>query len=82
MIKGGAEGVYMAALPQRGLGLALKVLDGGSQASSIALEAMLAELGVLDGVLGVKPTPIYNKAGDRSGQIQVVVSAPAQHHLG
>ena len=43
----GAEGVYMAAVPQRGIGIALKARDGARRAADIAMEAVLEHLGVL-----------------------------------
>ena len=42
--KTGAEGVYCAALPKAGLGIALKIDDGASRASEIALASVLASL--------------------------------------
>jgi L-asparaginase II len=47
VVKGGAEGVYGAALPKLGLGLALKVEDGAGRAAPVALLALLEGLGVL-----------------------------------
>ena len=41
-VKTGAEGVYCAALPDAGLGIALKVNDGATRASEAALAAVLA----------------------------------------
>ena len=49
VVKTGAEGVYTAAWPERGLGLALKVVDGATRASSVALMALLESLGAVDG---------------------------------
>ncbi len=43
--KTGAEGVYAAALPERGLGVALKVEDGAGRAAEVAIIATLAGLG-------------------------------------
>jgi L-asparaginase II len=48
LVKTGAEGVYAAALPSRGLGIALKVEDGAGRAASVALLALLDALGTLD----------------------------------
>ena len=42
----GAEGVYSAALPTLGLGLALKVHDGDMRAAELALVAVLEEIAV------------------------------------
>ncbi|MCB6179820.1 asparaginase [Rhodobacter sp. Har01] len=47
-IKTGAEAVFVAILPDRGLGVALKVVDGNSRASEAAIAALLVRLGVLD----------------------------------
>ena len=47
-IKGGAEGVYVAIIPETRQGVALKITDGASRASECALAAILAKLGVLD----------------------------------
>jgi len=47
-IKTGAEAVFAAILPAKGLGVAVKILDGGTRASEAAIVALLARLGVLD----------------------------------
>ncbi|MBT8402485.1 MAG: asparaginase [Gemmatimonadetes bacterium] len=45
VVKVGAEGVYAVAVPERGLGLALKVEDGAWRAADAALVAALDRLG-------------------------------------
>jgi L-asparaginase II len=47
-VKTGAEGVYVAILPDLGLGVALKVADGATRASEAVIAALLVRLGVLD----------------------------------
>ncbi len=47
-LKTGAEGVYVAIWPGRGLGLALKIADGATRAAEAAVVALLAHLGALD----------------------------------
>ena len=47
-LKGGAEGVYVAILPEKGLGVALKIRDGASRGSECAIAAILVSLGALD----------------------------------
>ncbi len=42
-IKTGAEGVYIAILPEQGLGIALKAEDGATRASEAAITALLAK---------------------------------------
>ncbi len=46
--KVGADGVYAAALPELGLGVALKIDDGNTAASEVALGALLQRFRVLD----------------------------------
>ncbi len=48
VIKTGAEGVFAAILPERGIGVALKIEDGATRASECAMAAMLVRLGVAD----------------------------------
>jgi L-asparaginase II len=43
-VKGGAEGVHCAALPELGLGIALKIDDGAKRGTELALAATLATL--------------------------------------
>ncbi|MEZ5935946.1 MAG: asparaginase [Alphaproteobacteria bacterium] len=82
LVKTGAEGVYAAALPERGLGLALKVEDGASRASSVALIALLDRLGALDDSARQHLHPIArpllkNHAGTTVGHIQAGAACTA-----
>lgn len=45
VVKTGAEGVFTAILPNRGLGVALKITDGATRASEAAMAALLVRLG-------------------------------------
>lgn len=47
LAKTGAEGIVIASLPERGLGIALKIIDGSARARSVALLAILGHLGAL-----------------------------------
>jgi L-asparaginase II len=47
-LKGGAEAVHIAIIPEKKLGVALKVTDGGARGSDSAIAAILVRLGVLD----------------------------------
>ncbi len=47
-VKGGAEAVHIAIIPELKLGVALKIVDGGYRASDAVLAALLVRLGVLD----------------------------------
>jgi L-asparaginase II len=43
-VKTGAEGVFCGALPEEGLGIALKCEDGATRAAEVMMAAMLARL--------------------------------------
>lgn len=47
-IKGGADGFYVAILPEMGLGVALKITDGSERAKEAAIAQILIRLGVLE----------------------------------
>lgn len=47
-VKTGAEAVFVGIAPERGLGFALKVVDGGTRGSEAAVTALLVHLGLLD----------------------------------
>ena len=47
-VKTGAEAVYIAIIPEKKLGVAVKIEDGGTRASEAAITALLVHLGVLD----------------------------------
>lgn len=47
LAKTGAEGIVTAALPDQGLGIALKIADGSERARSVALLAILDHLNIL-----------------------------------
>ena len=47
-LKMGNDGVYLAILPDIGLGIAVKIMDGALRASQCVIAALLAQLGVLD----------------------------------
>lgn len=81
LVKTGAEGVYAAALPDRGLGVALKVDDGAGRAAEVAIAHVLERLGVIDAsdraALGdALSPPVLNVAGRRVGEIRVVADTP------
>ncbi len=47
-LKVGAEGVYAAALPRHGYGVALKIEDGAIRAAELAMASLLRSLGCFD----------------------------------
>lgn len=48
VVKTGAEGVYVAILREKQLGIALKIEDGATRASEAAIAAMLVRTGMLE----------------------------------
>ncbi len=48
VVKTGAEGVYAGVLPKLGLGLVIKIDDGASRGSEVALGGLLLKLGAID----------------------------------
>ncbi len=75
-IKGGAEGVYVAIIPERRTGIALKITDGASRASEAVMAALLIRLGALDPAHPAAATrvnaPQTNWRGLVTGEIRVV----------
>ena len=48
IVKTGAEGDFVAAIPEKRLGVALKILDGSTRAAEAAIALILVRLGVLN----------------------------------
>ena len=75
LVKTGAEGVFAAALPELGLGCALKAEDGAARAAEAAMGYLLARLGVLSGeesaaLADLLETPVVNRAGRTVGRVR------------
>ena len=66
--KAGAEGLLCAASPD-GLGVTVKVEDGGGRAVRSSVAAFLDRLGLATGELGV--VPLENSRGETVGEIRV-----------
>jgi L-asparaginase II len=47
-VKTGAEGVFVAIVPERRIGIAVKIADGAKRAAETAIAALMVDLGVLD----------------------------------
>lgn len=81
LIKTGAEGVYCGALPEAGLGIALKVDDGAGRAASVIMGRVLVRLGILSEqerarLSGLLQPPVANRNGREVGRIRVVDDCP------
>lgn len=73
--KGGAEGVWAAALPDHGIGIALKTVDGTGRAGEIALIEALKTLDLLrpeevEAVSGLARPTLRNRNGTAVGEIR------------
>ncbi|GLQ81936.1 asparaginase [Mesorhizobium huakuii] len=73
--KGGAEGVHCAAIPELGLGIALKCDDGAHRASEAMVAAVLARLLRADEALAAKlielaNAPIQSRIGAKVGSLR------------
>lgn len=69
--KVGAEGVYSALLVREGLGVALKVVDGHSLASALAIASVLGELGLRPQPPSLLRKAITNSRGETVGEMRV-----------
>lgn len=74
VVKTGAEGVYVAALPGPGLGIAVKCDDGTTRASQVMMAALLHGLGVLDGAgaADLLTPAVHNVNGRAIGEIRPI----------
>lgn len=75
--KVGAEGVHSVAVPSRGLGLAIKVEDGGQRAQHVAVIRLLQLLEILPDDLPARlaafaRTPVVNTRGETVGELAPV----------
>lgn len=76
--KGGAEAVFCIGIPERGLGLAVKIQDGTSRTIGTVVAAVLAEIGVLTDSEIQKLAPVIqpiikNHAGREVGAMRPVL---------
>lgn len=75
VVKTGAEGVYAAVLPDRGLGIAVKIDDGAGRASVVAMAALLTWLEAftpesVDTTHALRTPPITAAAGAVTGHLR------------
>jgi len=72
IVKTGADGVFTAALPEQGLGIALKIDDGTREAAEVTVLAVLEHLGALhaddlEALAMRRRVPITNTRGVLTG---------------
>ncbi|OFX12906.1 MAG: hypothetical protein A2516_03960 [Alphaproteobacteria bacterium RIFOXYD12_FULL_60_8] len=71
VVKGGAEGVLCALIPEQGLGLAIKVDDGGLRAASVIGAALLSAYAPLSAEKCAPP--VLNNQGAPVGVLRAVL---------
>jgi L-asparaginase II len=81
VLKTGAEGVYAAALPTLGLGVALKVDDGAARAAEVVMGRILRHLKLLSAdeerkLADALAPAMHNRAGRETGNIRVASDSP------
>jgi L-asparaginase II len=71
LVKNGADGVFVAIVPDEKAVLVVKIKDGNMKAAEVAIAGLLRELKFLDNdeTKKLKSQPILNSAGTRSGKI-------------
>jgi L-asparaginase II len=74
-VKAGAEGVHCAALPELGLGIAIKADDGGGRAAQSMIAALIRRFGAFDEALGARLAPfaaprLVNWSGVEVGRLR------------
>ncbi len=80
-IKTGAEAVFVAIIPEKRVGVALKITDGTTRASECAIAAILVSLGVLEAdhpaTLKFMNATQYSRRGLECGVIQPAPGFPS-----
>jgi len=72
-VKGGAEGVYCAALPEQGLGIAVKCDDGAGRAAEVIMATILTRFVGDDPLLARYSDPkVRNWRGTLVGEMRCV----------
>lgn len=73
-VKTGAEAFFVAIIPEKKLGVALKIADGATRAAECAIAAILVKLGVLDAehpeTMKYLNAPIRNWVGTQTGTLR------------
>ena len=77
-VKVGAEGVYCAALPEHGYGIALKIDDGAGRAAEVAMAALVRRFLDLDASERAAVDPLAAPALRNWNGIEVGALRPAE----
>lgn len=73
-LKTGAEGFFVAIIPEKRMGIALKITDGASRAAECTIAAILVSLGILDvnhpATVKYMNAPVLNRRDTTTGHIK------------
>jgi len=71
-VKNGAEGVFVAIIPELKSALAVKIIDGASRAAEVAIAGLISELKIInnDQIEKIKKSPVKNSAGQVIGSMK------------
>jgi len=72
--KNGAEGIFIAIIPEQKSALAVKIIDGASRAAEVAVAGLISELKIInsDQIEKIKKRPVKNSAGKTIGSMKWV----------
>ncbi|RUA13893.1 MAG: hypothetical protein DSY28_01885 [Alphaproteobacteria bacterium] len=70
--KNGAEGVFVAIIPEQKSALAVKIVDGASRAAEVAVAGLISELNIINNnqIEKIKKRPVKNSVGEIIGTIK------------
>ena len=73
--KNGAEGVFLALIPEIKSALVVKILDGAARAAEIAIAGLISELNILDenDLEKIKFSEITNSVGQKIGKVRFLL---------
>src|SRR6202521_2638150 len=77
LVKGGAEGVLCGALPEAGIGVAIKCDDGAARAAEVAMAALISRLLALDDADRAALAPLVRPALRNWNGIEVGALRPS-----
>jgi len=73
--KNGAEGIFVAIIPEKKSALAVKIVDGTARAAEVAIAGLISELKIIDDdkLEQLKTKPVKNSADQIIGHIKFVI---------
>ena len=71
-VKNGAEGVFVAIMPEKKSALTVKIIDGARRAAEVAIAGLLSELKIINNnkIEKIKKMPIRNSANQVVGSMK------------